>query len=549
MSARLLRRLAADRSASAGIIVALLMPALIGFAGLGTDYGYFFLDQRRLQKAVDMAALSAATMPGAEEPTARDFMLRNAEAAATLAVRLGSLTRGPDAQPVFSPGPGGPAVEVRAERPSRQFFSGLFLKQPPVLHAVAVATVQPTVSLAAGSRLAALSGGITQQITETFLGTKVDLKVLGYDGVLRSTIDGNALVDALADRVGVASGTLGALLDREISVQLLAGAVSDVLRKTGKPGPASDVARLALDLSRSRVTVSLAEILALPADLRSITLGTPSRILGADISVAGLLTAALKPQGDGSLLETSLALPGLVRTSLEMRIGEPMLQLPPLTITAPGGTIRTGQVRARLKIGSEGLVNALGVALDIPVELVVAGGEAKVVAATCSREPAHRSVTVEVSPGVARLEIGRWAKPLAAVGTAPEGGTAAIIASRALSVTAHAVATLRAPTPIRVVFTGAEIGNGTLRTVGSTKMVSGLVSDLLGSLTLDVSVLGIGLGLGDAVVGGLVRSALLAVASPLDTILDGVLDVAGVRLGTMDIRVDDLVCDAPKLAV
>jgi hypothetical protein len=57
----LLVRFQRDRSGSYVIITALLMPVLIGFAGLGTEVGLWLYKHRYLQHAADSAAVSAAT--------------------------------------------------------------------------------------------------------------------------------------------------------------------------------------------------------------------------------------------------------------------------------------------------------------------------------------------------------------------------------------------------------------------------------------------------------------------------------------------------------
>lgn len=56
-----LARFARDQHGSYVIITALLMPVLIGFAGLAADMGLWFFKHRNLQSAADSAAVSAAT--------------------------------------------------------------------------------------------------------------------------------------------------------------------------------------------------------------------------------------------------------------------------------------------------------------------------------------------------------------------------------------------------------------------------------------------------------------------------------------------------------
>src|SRR6266545_7516415 len=53
-----------DRSGSYAIIAALLMPVLVGFAGLAAETGLWFYTHQAMLSAADSAAVSAATAGG-----------------------------------------------------------------------------------------------------------------------------------------------------------------------------------------------------------------------------------------------------------------------------------------------------------------------------------------------------------------------------------------------------------------------------------------------------------------------------------------------------
>ena len=57
---RLWMRFARDRCGAVALAVAVLLPVLIGFAGLGIEVGMWFWIQRQNQSAADAAAISAA---------------------------------------------------------------------------------------------------------------------------------------------------------------------------------------------------------------------------------------------------------------------------------------------------------------------------------------------------------------------------------------------------------------------------------------------------------------------------------------------------------
>lgn len=58
--AAFLRRLAADRTGAAAIMVGLLLPLVVGVAALAIETGLWFSERRELQNAADVAALSGA---------------------------------------------------------------------------------------------------------------------------------------------------------------------------------------------------------------------------------------------------------------------------------------------------------------------------------------------------------------------------------------------------------------------------------------------------------------------------------------------------------
>ncbi|WP_206435947.1 TadE/TadG family type IV pilus assembly protein [Altericroceibacterium xinjiangense] len=135
------RRLLHDRSGASAVFVALVLPVMIGFAGLGIDIGYSYLARRSLQGAADSAAFSAATALAAGESGIA------AQARAVTAQHGFEDGEGNVVVRVATPPTSGPsagmsqAVEVVIEQPGRRFFSGLFVSEDPLLAARAVARV------------------------------------------------------------------------------------------------------------------------------------------------------------------------------------------------------------------------------------------------------------------------------------------------------------------------------------------------------------------------------------------------------------------------
>ena len=60
MVKRRLQRLLGDKSGAAAVVMALTLPVVLGGIGLGTEVGYWYFNQRKVQNAADMAAYAGA---------------------------------------------------------------------------------------------------------------------------------------------------------------------------------------------------------------------------------------------------------------------------------------------------------------------------------------------------------------------------------------------------------------------------------------------------------------------------------------------------------
>src|SRR3546814_17224574 len=121
-----------DRIGGALVVVAVLLPAVIGFAGLGVDLTHWYSERRAMQNMADGAAIAAthAVMAGANDAAVR-------AAAEEGAARNGwNVAEGYPLQ-VFAPPDGGMypglhrAAAVRVGRPVPLYFLAA-LGSPPV---------------------------------------------------------------------------------------------------------------------------------------------------------------------------------------------------------------------------------------------------------------------------------------------------------------------------------------------------------------------------------------------------------------------------------
>lgn len=134
-----LKQFSSNSSGSVAVITALLFPVLIGGMALGAEAGYWYLSQRKMQQAADMAAYSAAVQ-------LRSGLSKEiAEASATEVAQSNGLRIGDDTIIVRNPPAQGSrkdvtsAAEVEITRQQTRYFTLIYEKAPVEMHARAVA--------------------------------------------------------------------------------------------------------------------------------------------------------------------------------------------------------------------------------------------------------------------------------------------------------------------------------------------------------------------------------------------------------------------------
>jgi Flp pilus assembly protein TadG len=200
----LLFRFLHDKSGSYLIISALMMPVLIGFVGLGTDYGLWVYAHQSAQSATDSAAVSAATEGNATNLTVQ----------ARAVTALYGFVDGVNGTTVTvnQPPKSGPqtavsnAVEVIVTQQKAPLFSAVFTSKSLTISARSVAVPTPgSGCVIALDRTA--SGAITVQGS-----TQINLQNCNvYDNSNSAsalTVGGSGSVTALS--VGVVGGISGA---------------------------------------------------------------------------------------------------------------------------------------------------------------------------------------------------------------------------------------------------------------------------------------------------------------------------------------------------
>lgn len=130
-----------NKRGNVAVIAALVMPVLVGGAGLGVETGYWYYTQLRLQQAAD-AAVYAAALELHEGNTSQ--MLSSATAAATLNGYTTSTDTISEVTPSATYPTNARTVDVSMTRSVTRGFSAIFNTTPVVVHVKATAKFDPS---------------------------------------------------------------------------------------------------------------------------------------------------------------------------------------------------------------------------------------------------------------------------------------------------------------------------------------------------------------------------------------------------------------------
>lgn len=540
----MVHRLLRDRRGNMSVLFAMGFAISALVSAVAVDGVSLYNERRQIQSAVDLAAISAATDPGAAFAIAHSVLVEAGllplGSTKGLSVATGLYTPDASLSPGqrFSRGAGNVnAVEVRFERPGTLRFAAGFAG-PPLISASGLATVTPEVSFSVGSRLASLNGGIANAILSRLLGTSVSLSVMDYNALASTRVDALRFLDALAIQLGLTAGTYDDLLAMNAGSGSIAAALSGLVNGTAKPA-------LATLSSGGGSRVDIGKLVDL-GGLGRLALGSGGAAAGLNLSALEILTAAAAlANGDRQVsLNLGASVPGLTSLTLDLAIGEPAQGGGWFAIGPAGTLVRTAQLRLRLRATLLGGPILLGAGVKLPLWVDIAHSEARVASATCPG-PAHPNgrASVAVRPGAVHAAVGDMGtSALTQFGWLPPSAPVRMIDVLLLRVEGSARTEIAQSQPIVLTFSSVEIGAGTLKTASTTTIVGSLAGSLLGSLTLTVNVLGLGLA-SPAVIAQAVRALVMPLAPTLDVTIDTVLSTLGVGIGETDVRVYAVRCN------
>lgn len=510
-------------------------------AALAVDAGSVALDARRLQGAADLAAMAAAADLGNAEATAALTADANARSMIDAAVVIGRYE--PDTAVAPSDRFVADAAEANAVRVTVRgetpiYFGSLILgRNSVVLSRTATAAVPdaPRAGFSIGSRLASLNGGLANQVLSGLTGSSVSLTVFDYRALADAEVNLLQFSDALATELGVTAGDYEGLLSRSVT----AGRALRVVE--GLTGTEADSALSRLSTAASDVDLKVGDLIGVETGAEDAL----AEALDAEVSALDLAMAMLETGGKDRQVALNLgAQTGLAAVTASLAIGERPNSSAWMTARADRSMIvRTAQARLALSARTSQKLSGLA-QVELPLLVELAASEARLEDAACTP---GESVTLGVRPGVARATLGKVATGRLDDFQQPLTFQPATLLSVAGLVTVKGQADVEAAdkgfSPL--VFSGSEIGGGTVKTVMTTQIADSVISSLLGRLDVDVDVAGLGIGLGG--LAGSLATLLAPVGPVLDAAINPLLDLLGLSFGEADLKVNGVHCEPGRV--
>lgn len=552
---RSLLALGADRRGGILPLAAVTMSIVIASLAFSTDYGALFAARRRVQAATDLAAIVAAQDPTDAARLARLSLADNGLTAPdALTVEPGRYSGDAALPPAARFRPGGtPLNAVRlGVRTRSPLYFGRFVTGrdtlPVAASALAVRAEHASVSI--GSRLASYNAGLVNAILGGLLGTQVSLTALDYGALASAKLDLFDVTGALASRLDLRAATFSQILAGSVSIGQVFGATADSAGRTGVGSAALSALRsIATAVGGSPAPVALSRLFD-PGDLGSgLAVGGDSNGIVAVSLLDFILSAAEIANGSHQVqVALSPAIPGVVRSQLTLAIGDRPQAGSWTVVGSVGDTVRTAQTRALLETW---ITAPLGLGtIYLPIFVESASAQATIKAIACPWSPPDQvGATIGVTPSPFDAAIATIPPYLVtASGPKPDlTQPATLVSTLLVGASGTARASLASPPPQTIVFSADDIAQHRVRTVGSTGLGGALATTLLGSLTLDVNVLGLGIGLPASAIRSSLLATISAATPGLDTLLDSVLRTLGVGVGQADVWMNAVRCDRAVL--
>ncbi|MEO5707473.1 MAG: pilus assembly protein TadG-related protein [Alteraurantiacibacter sp.] len=543
-----LRRLAQDESGAAAVLFAIALPALVGLSAMIVDLGSLYLSERRLQNLADAAAAAAATSGGgAEGAAAVADLLADAGLSRVEVAELtdGQYTRDRDIawDERFDPTAAyhnAAKVVLRQEVP---LFFGSLLTGSNTSSVVAQATAarMDLAGFRLGTRVASLDAGLANGALSALAGTQLGLDSADLGALVGTQIDVLDFAAELGQLNGHPDATFGEIFDGDTTLAQAVQAMANAAPTPETSALLGDVAGVA---SGEYLTVS---------DMIDLGPLKPTDINDGHANVSvdaySLLRAMLQAShGDSYKVSFTTSVAGLASTTVHLAGGYGEEVSPWLSVdTASGVTLRTAETRIYVQVRTN-QVPGLPVGLNIPLYTELASAEAQMTDINCSSGDGTEGVDVSATPSLGDLAIASINTNAMENFTSPMAlSPAALVHTGVLDVNAYANIEMGGGQAETLHFSLAEIAAKTSKSAGTSNLVEGVASSLVDEVELQVRLLGLGLGLGSTTVQNTVASQLLLLAPTLDTVVNSLTNVLGVKLGVADVTVDRIRCGRPTM--
>lgn len=454
----------ARQQGAIGLMAALTLALALGFTVLVVDSGRLYLEQRKLQRVADTAALEAVTRNGncLSGLSAANFATQSAtrngftvNATGTLTVNCGTLQTGADNLRAFTvDATKSTAVRVIATHTVPTSVAagiGALLSGGPAslttrlsATAVAASPLPPVAQLGIRSTVADVN--LLSPLFSSLLGGPVNVSVASWNALLGANINLLNYMDQLAIDLHVTAGDYDRLLQTDATVGQLIKAAATVARANG----ATAQAVAGLD---ALITAAVSPVKLHLGDLLKLQTGGPASGLDADLNALQLIQAFVQLGNSKNALAATLPLNllglGLGATASIKVIEPPQFSVvgnPALAKLAPLGAnqiyVRTAQVRVLVTLDLSLATNIIGLTTSIlsvvtgllgldlqvlpspnlDVSLEAGGGNSYVTDYTCVSDT-NKSLVVNATTAVATLRVGKvnsnWASSAAPLTVTP----------------------------------------------------------------------------------------------------------------------------------
>ncbi len=553
-----LRAVRRDERGAVSIIAAASGATLLGFGALAVDMGSIFLQSRQLQGMADLAAMAAARdLPNAQAAAQATASNNGWDGSVDATVVTGTYKTDPavDAANRFTPGgPEPDAARVTLSAEVDLVFGAALLGRPTTtVSRTATAAKADLAGFSIGSRLASLNGGVANSLLGQLTGSNVSLTVNDYNALATAEVDLLSFAKALQTDASAQTLSFDKVLEHNISTGKALSVMADELQAKGDANAATAMRKLAT-AAGTGTQAKLVELFDLgPYGKQDHVAGASGA--GVKIAAMDMASAMLTAGKGGHQLELDLgaSVPGLTSTRVYLGIGDRAATSPWITVTRDKSVVvRTAQTRLYIdtRLGTSGLLNLAGVgSLRLPLLVEAAPSQAKISTLSCPLDRPSRSAQLAVLPSIGAVSIADIdTTNLSNFRSALNKSPAVLANAGLIKITGSATGTVGGGTWKTASFTQAEVDAATVKTVSTDDAAQALTSSLLGSLNVGVTVGGfLGLGVNAATLGNAVTGVVGTAATPLDTVINTLTQLAGVRLGQADVRVNGLRCGEAAL--